>query len=295
MEPPQDILDEPSGVAAFHIYVQSWQTPNHTTSTTESASLKLRQMILEADVKEEAIYSTIRALHKFACKAPPALDHALNIMAQGFAHLPETAELPGIKGPEGAFLILKWWLVDWAQRFKGSAYGDYWGEESERGSIDARETKDGTNVFFGREEVSSDIDGVLEKVRNLQQARLEFIVALAMQGRCYSMGAGHWDIMDSAVPLIDNALVPHHPDQVPIWGKAEVIGCSALLRGCVRTLFERVPAELRGRKRVEWVEGFGRFLNHDPCGALGGDFVLKVHAAVGSWSLVSRFMVANSY
>lgn len=134
-------------------------------------------------------------------------------------------------------------------------------------------------LFFGSEEVSSDIDGVLEKVRNLKQARLEFIVALAMQARCHSKGISHWNIMDSAVLLIDNALAPHHPDQVSVRGKAEVIGCSVLLRGCARTLFEHVPAEVRERKRAEWVEGLKWFLNRDPCGALGGDFVLKIHVA----------------
>lgn len=73
MEPPQDILDEPSGVAAFHIYAQSWQTPD----TTGSAFLELCKIILDNKDKEEAVYSTFRALHKFACKGPPALDHAL--------------------------------------------------------------------------------------------------------------------------------------------------------------------------------------------------------------------------
>lgn len=44
------------------------------------------------------------------------------------------------------------------------------------------------------------------------------------------------------------------------------------------------------------MKGFGRFLNHDPCGALGDDFVLKVHAAVGSWSLLFGCrMIANGY
>lgn len=88
MEPPQDILDEPSGLAAFHIYAQSWQPPNHTTSTTES-SLQLRQIILDNEDKEEAAYSIIRVVHKFACKAPPPRDHALSIVTQGFAQRAE--------------------------------------------------------------------------------------------------------------------------------------------------------------------------------------------------------------
>lgn len=71
-------------------------------------------------------------------------------MAQAFLQLPETTELPGIKGPEGVFLILKWWLVDWAQRFKGSAYGDDVSEICRRGPSDTVNTKDGSNVFSNR-------------------------------------------------------------------------------------------------------------------------------------------------
>lgn len=76
------------------------------------------------------------------------------------------------------------------------------------------------------------------------------------------MGISHWHIMDSALPLIDNALVPYHPEQVPAWGEpeeTEEIGCSVLLRGCVRTLFGRIPVEMSERKRAGWVEGFGIF------------------------------------
>lgn len=83
MEPPQNILDEPSGLAAFNICAQSWQTP----STTESASLQLL-----GNGEKEAIYSIIHALHEFAYKAP-ALNHTLNIIAQGFAQLPKTTRL----------------------------------------------------------------------------------------------------------------------------------------------------------------------------------------------------------
>lgn len=67
-------------------------------------------------------------------------------------------------------------------------------------------------MFFGSEEVTTNTDGVLMKIRNLQQARLGFIIALIMQARCHSMEISQWDIMDSAVPLIDNALAPHHPN-----------------------------------------------------------------------------------
>lgn len=94
--------------------------------------------------------------------------------------------------------------------------------------------------------------------------------------------------MDSVVPLIDNVLVPHYSSQVPIWGKAEVIGCSVLLRGCARTLLEGIPGELKEQKLAEWVRRFGMFLNHDPCGALGGDFVLKVHDARAIESIRSK-------
>lgn len=285
MELPPDILDEPFGVAAFHIYAQSWQTPDRAAETVQNAGRKLCQVIMDSGDKEEAVYCSIRALHKFACKAPPALDHALDVMAQSFAQLPESTELPAIKGPEGALLILKWWLVDWSQRFKGSAYGDDGSEESRRAPSDAQNTKDGTNVFFEQSEVSNSIDSVLERTRNLQEARKEFIIALAMQARCHSKGISHWSLMDSAVPLIDNALTPHHPNQIPIWGKTEVIGCSVLLRGCAKTLISRLPAEARESKLAEWIERFGKFLYQDPCGTLGGDFVLKVHAAVRVQSL----------
>lgn len=118
MEPPPDIVDEPFGVAAFHIYAQSWQTPERVAETVQNASRELCQVIVDSGDKEEAVYCSIRALHKFACKYPPALDHALDVMAQGYAQLLEDTEFPAIKGPEGALLILKWWLVDWSQRFK---------------------------------------------------------------------------------------------------------------------------------------------------------------------------------
>lgn len=163
MEPPPDIVDGPFGVAAFHIYAQSWQTPELVAETVQNASRELCQVIVDSGDKEEAVYCSIRALHKFACKSPPALDHALDVMAQGYAQLPEDTELLAIKGPEGALLILKWWLVDWSQRFKGSPYGDDGSEENRRAPSDAHNTKDGTNVFFEQSEVSNSIDSVLEK------------------------------------------------------------------------------------------------------------------------------------
>lgn len=288
MDPPEDILDEPVGVAAFHIYAHSWQATdddnNDIKNNVTDAASKLRDEIVSNDDKEEAVYCAIRALHKFACKAPPALDHALDVMGQAFARLPADIQLLGIKGPEGALVMVKYWLVEWSSRFKGSAYSDALEEEKHSGA-DIDKTQESTNVYFEQSEISGSVDTVLERVRNLQTGRMEFIVALAMQGRCHSKGISHWSIMDSAVPIIDNILNPSNPNQIPIWGKAEFIACSVLLRGSAKTLISKIPAESREKKLAEWVKGFGRFLHHDPCQTMGGDFALKLHAAVCVFSL----------
>ena len=56
-----------------------------------------------------------------------------------------------------------------------------------------------------------------------------------------------------------NAVEPFMSDRVLIWVKAELIGCSILLRGCAGTLLGQVPEHDRKRMVGDWVEGFGKF------------------------------------
>lgn len=280
IEPPQDILDEPYGVAAFRIFAESWHA-RYAATTIEESSHQLRQVIVDSEDVEEAVYCAVNALHRFACKAPSALDHALDILGQGLSQLPETPEFSNGKRVDDAFDILKWWFIEWSARFRGSAYSSP-ADHTKHSKSDAEQTKDCTNVYFEASELvgSSGLDGVLERVRNLQSARLEFVVAKAMQARSHSKGISHLSCTKFAIPLINNALEPSTPGQIPIWGKTELVGSCVLLRGCARTLIDKIPAESREQKIAEWIEKLGKFLYYDPCGTMGGDFILKIHVAV---------------
>lgn len=131
---------------------------------------QLWQVVIDSDDPEEAVYCSVRALHTFACKATPALEHSLDIIAQAFTDLPEPTEFPAGKGAEGAFDILAWWFIEWSGRFKGPAYSTP-SEQSRHCKVDASHTHDSTNIY---PDLS---DTPIEEI-----SRLEFIVAMAIQG-----------------------------------------------------------------------------------------------------------------
>lgn len=65
-------------------------------------------------------------------------------------------------------------------------------------------------------------------------------VAMAMQAHYHVKGISYLSCPETVILLVDNALKPFMPDQVPIWDKAKLIGCSGLLRGCAGTSVSRI-------------------------------------------------------
>lgn len=196
MEPPEEIPDESYGVAAFHLLAHSWKTTEHSTDPAENkrsinkAASELWQVVIDSDDPEEAVYCSVRALHTFACKATPALEHSLDIIAQAFTDLPEPTEFPAGKGAEGAFDILAWWFIEWSGRFKGPAYSTP-SEQSRHCKVDASHTHDSTNIY---PDLS---DTPIEEI-----SRLEFIVAMAIQARCHVKGISYLNCPETVIPLI---------------------------------------------------------------------------------------------
>lgn len=111
-----------------------------------------------------------------------------------------------------------------------------------------------------------------------------------MQARSHVKKISHLNCPDFVTPIIHNALNPLRQNVIPIWGKAEFIGCCILLRGCAKTLMDQIPVEEREKMVTAWTEGLAWFLQHDPCQTAGGFLVLKIHAAVrdSSVSLTSN-------
>lgn len=106
-----------------------------------------------------------------------------------------------------------------------------------------------------------------------------------MQARCHSKGIARLDrgehVGDHAIVLIRNVLDPLLP-RSPCWSKVDFIGCCILLRGCAKALIDVVPVELRDTTVANWNKGFTSILHSgEGTNNLGGDFVVKIHAAVG--------------
>lgn len=96
-----------------------------------------------------------------------------------------------------------------------------------------------------------------------------------MQARCHVKGISYLSCPETVILLVDNALKPFMPDQMPIWAKAELIGCSGLLRGCAGTSVSQIPQREREKVVGVWVEGIEKFLHWDSCQCLGGDYALR--------------------
>lgn len=248
------------------------------------AAQDLQDLITASSGAGSCVYSCVSALQSFFCQEPCAVDFGLDVYRKATNRLPDSVEDEYGKGQVGAENVLKWYLVDFSKFFQGNVPPHKIGKEDSFKSA----IPDASNIRFSGKEVSESREVVLEKLRASQQARLDIIILLAMQGRCHSMGFARLHIPDPRANYIGGAAIitiNNMPDRKnassPLWSKVDFIGCCTLLRSCGKSLIETTLAELRDQTLAKWNADFATFLHADDEGRnVDDDFVVKVHAAV---------------
>ena len=251
------------------LFSTAWTCKSGVDSDPSVPAKKLAQYVTEAKDPSPGVYlwSAILAIQRYASSCPQALDFMLLAYASACEQLPATVSNEYGRGPAAGLQQLKWWLIEEADGFQGTLF-----PTSSTGTVTAT---DCSNLSFTRKEVDQDIDRVLLQVEEWREERTKWVIAAAMQARCFSLNIIRINDGRQIETLIDSGL---HREQSR-WSKAGFIGACVLIRGCAKSLIDHLSGIGKHDKIDSWTDMLKRFLQHgedssDP------DFVVTCHASV---------------
>ncbi len=245
---------------------------------SKTSAKTLAQFTAEAKEPSSAVYiwSTILAIHQYASSSPQALDFMLLVYASACKQFPNTVSNEYGHGPAAGTQQLKWWLVEEADGFQGFVM-----PPKNLGSVD---TADRSNLLFSGSKVDNDVDRVLSEIGEWREERTSWIVAAAMQARCFSLDIIRVNDGRQIKALIDSGLNREQSR----WSKASFIGACIMIRGCAESLFDHQGGEGTIAKLDNWKIALESFLRHDEKSSSSVDFVVTYHASVSDLSTIPR-------
>lgn len=220
------------------------------------------------------IWSTILAIHQYSSTTPQALDFMLLVYAAACNQFPNTVSNEYGHGPTAGLQQLKWWLVEEADGFQGILMPPK--------SIARLDAADRSNILFKGSSVERDLDQVLSQIEEWRKERTSWIVAAAMQSRCFSLDIMRVNDGRQIKALIDSGLNSGQSR----WGKVDFIGACIMIRGCAKSLLDHPSSEAKHGRLDSWKSTLVSFLRHDEESSSGVDFVVTYHASVSALSTV---------
>ena len=147
-------------------------------------------------------------------------------------------------------------------------------------SIGSLDTADRSNILFKSGNVERDLDRVLHQIEEWKKERTSWIIAAAMQSRCFSLGIMRVNDGRQIEALIDSGLNSGQSR----WGKVDLIGACIMIRGCGNSVLEHLGSEAKHVKLDSWKSTLESSLQHDKGSASSVDFVVTYHASVSALS-----------
>ena len=260
---------------ALDIFTAAWSSRSVGDQQESSASVKaLAQHTVEAKDPSSGVYiwSTILAIRQCANSSPQALDFMLLIYASACKQFHHTVSNEYGHGPAAGIQQLKWWLIEEADGFQGVVM-----PPKNLGSVD---TADRSNLLFDGSKVDRDVDRVLSEIGEWREERTSWIVAAAMQARCFSLDIIRINDGRRIKALIDSGLNREQSR----WSKANFIGACIMIRACAESLLDHQGGEGTIAKLDNWKTVLESFLRHDEKSSSSVDFVVTYHASVSAFS-----------
>ncbi len=264
---------------ALDLLSAAWTSESAVNQPISSTSAKtLAHFTAEAKEPSSAVYiwSTILAIHQYASSSPQALDFMLLVYASACKQFPNTISNEYGHGPAAGIQQLKWWIVEEADGFQGFVM-----PPKNLGSVD---TADRSNLLFNGSKVDCDVDRVLSEIGEWREERTSWIVAAAMQARCFSLDIIRVNDGRQIKALIDSGLNREQSR----WSKASFIGACIMIRGCAESLLGHQGGEGTIAKLDNWKTTLESFLRHDEKSSSSVDFVVTYHASVSALSPMPR-------
>ena len=237
----------------------------------------LAQHAAEANDPSPGVYiwSTILAIHQLASNCPQSLDFMLRAYEAACNQFPDTVNNEYGHGPAAGLQQLKWWLIEEADGFQGVLLPPR--------SIGSVEAGDRSNLRFKHSELDKDLDAVLCQIEEWRGARTSWIVAAAMQARCFSLDIIRVNDGSQVEALIDSGLNRGQRR----WSKVGFIGSCIMMRGCGRSLLDHLGSEKKQGKLGSWKSCLESFLQHDEEASPVIDFGVTYHASVSLLSITT--------
>lgn len=259
----------------------------------ESAAKALAERITASPTPADELSNVHWDVLSFSRSHPSALDFPLHVLRQLTPLLPSDIKTGHGSGAEGARQSFSWFLKDMVRSLDGHGTTEPEGVGNSDDKGWEYEGKEYANAIFTRDEVTGNLDGVLEKVLNLRQDRKQTITAWAVEGRAHALdvakvgrGADAW-----ITQVFFTALQPalSAGDGMPPWSKADFVAACVSIRATAKSVLDEMPFETRAEKLKAWTDGLKEFLLEGEHATddenkmyRDGDFALKYHAAVSA-------------
>ena len=237
----------------------------------------LAQHIAEANDPSPGVYiwSTILAIHQYASICPQSLDFILLAYESACNQFPDTVTNEYGHGPAAGLQQLKWWLVEEGDGFQGVLLPPR--------SIGSVEAGDRSNLRFKDSDLDRDLDAVLWQIEDWRGARTSWIIAAAMQARCFSLDIIRVNQGSQVEALIESGLNRGQRR----WSKVGFIGSCIMMRGCGKSLLDQLGSEMKQGKLDSWKSCLETYLRHDEEATPGIDFGVTYHASVSLFSITT--------
>ncbi|KAL9066998.1 MAG: hypothetical protein Q9161_007170 [Pseudevernia consocians] len=260
---------------ALDLFSTAWTSTSTGTQPDSSVSATaLAQYTAQAKDPSPGVYmwSTILAIHQYASLSPQALDSMLLIYASACKQFPNTASNEYGHGPAAGLQQLKWWLIEEADGFQGVVM-----PPKNIGSVDAA---DRSNLLFDHSKVDRDVDRVLSEVEEWREERTSWLIAAAMQARCFSLDIVRVNDGRQIKALIDSGLNRGQSR----WSKANFIGACIMIRGCAKSILDHLGGGEMSDKLDSWKTALQSFLGSDNNPSSSTDFEVTYHSSVSDLS-----------
>ncbi|CAD6567537.1 MAG: hypothetical protein ASARMPRED_000885 [Alectoria sarmentosa] len=264
---------------ALDIFASAWANKNGDSQHERSSVSKaLARCTVNAEDPDADVYiwSTILAIKQFATTHPQALDFLLLGYSDATRLYPDTVSNEYGHGPAAGLQQLKWWIIEESDGFQGLLFPT---------SIGSVHPTDRSNLSFMQSDVNEKLDQVLTQINDWRGERTSWIIAAAIQARCFALDIIRVNDGRQIEALIDAGF--HR--QRNRWSKADFIGACVLLRGCAKSLISQLNAVAEGQGQSQdrsqaWKEALHTYLVEDVKSS-GKDFEIKYHAALALQNL----------
>lgn len=256
---------------ALWILEAAWSTSSGFQFDVSATAQRLAQHIAVSSCptnSEEVLQKAVLAIVESSSRQPRGIDFLLHVFDEATKLLSHPRPSQAGLSPELASQQLKGWLRAMSIGFRGTT------NDASVGTIDL---EDRSNIKFRYPDVSANLTGVVERVRNWKKERQIWIVAAAMHARCLSLDIASLDNGKHALTVVDAGLDRRHHK----WSKADMVGACILLRGCAKSLIESLAERGIKDRQEGWTSLLESFLLQDS-ETWDNDFVIKTHAAVSS-------------